>query len=173
MIRSGAALLEDLDEIILVYFAFIFTCLFASSVEHLHQLFFCHSLSKLLSDHAQVVDVNELIVVNIKQLKSILNLSLCVVLTDLLKHDVQELSEINSTGTFLIVLLNQKAEFVLLGVHAQSSEGNLELFGLNSTTAGSIKEVEGVLNFFFLVFIKLLLVGGFLLIVLGLGRGFS
>merc|ERR1719498_1280852 len=147
-------LLHDAQEFFLVHLAItVAICL----VDHLLELLICHPLTKLLRHALQVLEGDFSRFVVIEEPERLQDLVLRIPVQDLVRHHLQELLVFDRSTAIIIHIRDHLLNLLLLRLETQSAHRHLQLLGVDGTAAVRVKEVEGLLDFLFLLFSELLL----------------
>ena len=124
-------------------------------VNHLLDLIIGHVLSKLFGYPFQVLERNFACFIVVEQPEGLQHLLAGVALSHLLGHHVEKFWEVNHAAAIAVGVSNHFSDFLLLGLEAECSHGDLEFFGVDGPAAVGVEEVEGLLDFLFLLLSQL------------------
>merc|ERR1719263_248150 len=140
--------LHDAEEFVLVDLA---VTIAIGLVNHLLELFVGHVLTELLGDTLQILEGNLAGLIIIEEAEHLDDLLAGVAVTHASSHHVEELVEIDGAGAIFVDVVDHATDFILLGVEAEGTHGDLELLGVNGTGTIRIEEVEGLTDLLDLV----------------------
>merc|ERR1712167_530597 len=134
---------DSVDELVLVEHAI---AILISPVHHLLKLIIGHVLAELLADALEVLEGHGAGLVVVEELEHLEEV-LTGVLTLLAGgHHGEELVEVDGAVTVGVDVVDELADLLGLGVHAEGLHGDLKLVNVDGAGAVSVKEVEGLLD---------------------------
>ncbi len=121
-------LLHDSDKLFL---ADLSISVSVSLIDHFLQFFVSHCLPQLSCHSFQVLQWNLSCIVVIKQSECLQNLLPWVPFADLCSHQLHEVRKLNHSLSVSVNFCDQFLYFLLFGLKAKSSHGDLEFFWVN------------------------------------------
>merc|ERR1711912_59417 len=139
---------DSVDELVLVEHAI---AILVSPVHHLLKLIIGHVLAELLAHTLQVLEGHGTGLVVIEQLEDLEEVLTGVLALLASGHHSKELVEVDGAVAVGVNVVDELADLLGLGVHAERLHGNLELVDIDGAGAISVEEVESLLDLLDLV----------------------
>lgn len=123
-------LFHDTNKLLLVDFSVSVTI---GLIDHLLELLVSHCFAQFSCDSLQILQRDLASAVIIEKSKSLEDLLSWISLCDFASHQLHEICEFNDSFSLSIHFGDHLLDFLLLGLEAKSSHGNLEFLGVDIT----------------------------------------
>merc|ERR1719265_2556765 len=147
-------LLHDAHELLLIHLPIAIA---VSLVDHFLKLLVSHALAKLLGNTLQVLERNLSCFVIVEQTERLQDLILGIAIQDFVGHHLKELLVFNGPTSIIVDIGDHLLDLFFLRLEPEGAHRNLELLGVDGAGSIGVEEIEGLLDFLFLLVGELLL----------------